>query len=175
MTWRGLVVVLVLSRACPPAFALGPGRPVRQGSPAARRARTPGAAKTPIDEFEQMPPGEQQRALDRLPPAQRQKFQERINRFNRLAPQQQQTLRSLYNRLHQLPSERQEAVRGAIQRFSRQPPERQQAMRDELRGMAALSQQDREARMAGPEFKKRFSGKEQGIVRDMAPLLPPAN
>jgi len=27
--------------------------------------------------------------------------------------------------------------------------------------------------MASPEFRSKFSGKEQGIVRDMSELLPP--
>ena len=167
MGWRELVLILALSSAGQPAFARGPRRAFGQERRAAR------TGQTPIDEFERMSPEQQQRALDRLPPGQRRKVQERIARFNRLPPPQQRTLRNLYNRLHQLPPERQDAVRKAINRFSRQPPERQDALREELRGMGALSEQGREARMASRDFKNRFSGKEQGIVRDMAPLLPP--
>jgi hypothetical protein len=147
-------------------------------SPAAFARRPPGAhsdragPKTPIDEFERMSPEQQQRALNRLPPGQRQKLQEQLQRFNRLPPEQQQTLRNLYNRLHQLPRDQQESVRKAINRFSEQSPARQQAMRDELRSMAALTQQDREARMASREFRNSFSRREQGIVKDMTPVLP---
>jgi len=140
--------------------------------PGARAGGKAPAATTPIDEFERMPPAEQQRALERLSPGQRQKLQERLRRFNQLPPEQQQTLRNLYNRLHQLPASQQQSVRKAINRFSNQVPDRQRAMRDELRSLAALPEQDREARMASQEFRNRFNRREQGIVRDMLPVLP---
>ncbi len=119
-----------------------------------------------------MSPEQQQRALERLPPGQRQKLQERLQRFNQLPPEQQRTLRNLYNRLHQLPANQQESVRKAIDRFSKQAPDRQQAVRDELRAIAALPEHDRKTRMASPEFRNQFSRREQGIVKDMLPLLP---
>jgi hypothetical protein len=119
-----------------------------------------------------MSPEEQQRALNRLPPEQRQRLQERLQRFHQLPEEQQRALRNLYNRLHQLAPKQQESVRKAIYRFSEQAPDRQQALRDELRAMAGLSEQDRKTRMAGQEFRQNFSRREQGILRDMTPLLP---
>ena len=102
----------------------------------------------------------------------REKLRERLQKFNELPAEQQQALKNLYNRLHQLPPERQEAVRGAVGRFSEQSPQRQRAMREELQNMANLSEQERQARIGSSEFRKKFNRKEQGIVRDMAPLLP---
>jgi hypothetical protein len=128
--------------------------------------------KTPIDDFERMSPEQRQRGLNRLPPAQRTKLEERLQRFHQLPPEQQRALRNLYNRLHELPTNQQESVRKAINRFSDQAPKRQQAMREELRSMAALPAPDREARMASQEFRQNLSRREQGIVRDMLPLLP---
>ena len=128
-------------------------------------------SKTPIDEFEMLPPDQQRRELDRLPRAQREKLQQRLQHFNELPPEQQRALRNLYNRLHQLPPERQDAVRKAVRKFSDQPADRQSAIRDELRGMAGLSEEDRKARTRSPEFKSKFSKKEQEIVRDMAELV----
>jgi len=141
--------------------------------PAARSEREGRAGpKTPVDEFERMSPEQQQRALESLPPGQRKKLQERLQRFNQLPREQQQTLRDLYNRLHQLPLNQQETVRRAINRFSGQAADRQRAMRDELRSMAASQAKDREARMASQDFRNGFSRREQGIVRDMLPVLP---
>jgi uncharacterized protein DUF3106 len=128
--------------------------------------------KTPIDEFETMSPEQQRKALERLPPDQRQKLQERLKKFNSLPPEQQQALKTLYNRLHQLPPERQEAVRKAINKLSEQAPSRQQAMRSELRTMTALPPQERQAHLTSPDFRSRFNKKEQDILRDMSPLLP---
>lgn len=144
----------------------------RPPAPQSARSGATTPAITPIDEFERMSPDQQQRALARLPPGERQKLQQRLDRFRQLPEAQQRTLRNLYNRLHQLPGSRQESVRKAINRFSEQAPGRQQAMRDELRSMAALPERDREARMASPEFRGTFSRREQGILRDMLPVLP---
>jgi len=119
-----------------------------------------------------MPPEQQQRALNRLPPSERQKLQQRLQRFQQLPRAQQATLRNLYNRLHQLPASQQESVRKAINRFSGQSPDRQQAMRDELRSLAMLPEQARAQRITSQEFRQTFSRREQGIVRDMLPLLP---
>ena len=130
-------------------------------------------ARTPIDEFETMSPQQRQKALDRLPPDQRQRLQERLDRFNQLPPEQQQALKNLYNRLHELPPERQDAVRNSINKFSQQPPERQQSIREELRNMAGMSAEQRKAQVSSPEFKQKFNKKEQEIVRDMSEMLPP--
>jgi Protein of unknown function (DUF3106) len=150
-------------------------RGARGGARAPRGTQTEAGQnqqKTPIDEFETMPPDQQQKALNRLPPAQRRQLQERLQRFNALPPEQQQTLKTLYNRLHQLPPQRQEAVRKAINRFSQQAPDRQQALREELRNVAALPPQQRQAHMSSPDFRARFTKKEQDILRGMSPLLP---
>jgi hypothetical protein len=127
---------------------------------------------TPIDEFERMSPQEQQQALARLPAAQRQSIEQRLRKFNQLPPDQRQTLRNLYSRLHQLPPRQQEAVRKAIDRFSKQPPDRQQAIRDQLRSLAALPEPERGAHLTSDDFRRDLGRKEQGIVRDMLPLLP---
>jgi len=156
----------------PTAYAqnrrMGGNRPKQQ-----RPEKPAKPAKTPIDEFQRMSPDEQQKALERLPPAQRQKLQERLQQFNKLPAEQQRTLKTMYSRLNDLPKERQEGVRQSMNKFVQEPPERQQAMRDELKGMAAMSATDRSAHMSSPDFKSKFNKKEQDMVRDMSELLPP--
>lgn len=174
MRWRGCVPLTALLFLCvnlaPGAFAQGRrgamGR-VRPDKPA-RQVR-----RTPIEEFRTMSPDQQQRALDRLTPQERQRLQERLKKFDQLPAGQQRSLNNLYNRLHGLAPERQDAVRESINNFSRLPAPRQQAMREELRGMVGLSDKDRQARMSTPEFQEKFSKEEQGILRDMSEVLPP--
>jgi hypothetical protein len=158
------------------ALGLTPPAQGRQGGPKSSKSRAekaPKNAETPIDEFMRMSPEEQREALDRLPPGQRMRLQQRLERFNQLPPPQQQNLRKMYDRLNQLPSDRQKAVRKSLNQFSQEPPDRRQAMRQELRSMSQLKAEDREARIAAPEFRKKFSDKEQRIVRDMSELVPP--
>jgi hypothetical protein len=134
--------------------------------------KSPRNSGTPIDDFLHMTPEEQREALDRLPPSQRMRLQQRLDKFNRLPAQQQQRLRSMYDRLNQLSPARQNLVRRSLNEFSQQPADRRQAMRQELRKLAPLGPKDREARMAGPEFRGKFSEKEQRIVSDMSDVLP---
>lgn len=156
-----------------------PGWPQKGGGHAMARAprEMPGAeprARTPIEEFERMPPEQQRRELARLPAAQRKRIEDQLRKFNQLPPEQRQTLNNLYSRLHQLPAYEQESVHHAIDRFSKLSMDRQRAIRGELRGLAPLSEQDRAARLKSGDFKHTFSRREQGIVRDMVPLLPDA-
>ena len=156
-----------------PAAAQGRRSGAIARPPSVQRQGRAGNDQTPIEEFETMSPAERQKALDRLPPEQRQKLQERLQRFNQLPPEQQQALKNLYNRLHQLPPDRQNAVRQSINRFSQLPPERQQAIRGELRTMASMSPDERKAHVSSPEFRRNFNKKEQEVTRDMSEVLPP--
>jgi hypothetical protein len=169
--WRGSIpalVFVVTLTSHPAGFAQG-----RRGAISRTpRAVPEQASRTPIDEFETMSPEEQQKALDRLPPEERQKVRQQLQRFKALPPEQQQALRNLYTRLHQLPPERKETVRRAVVRFSEQPPDRRQAIRNEFLNLANLLEPQRQTRMASAEFRATFNRKEQGIIRDMAPLLP---
>jgi hypothetical protein len=180
MRSRSILVPLVAAAALLPGLGFAPSAfaQARRGGmnrPKPPRPEKPAkpAKTTPIDEFQTMSPQERQKALERMPPAQRQKLEERLQKFNELPAEQQRTLKNMYTRLHELPSGRQDAVRKSMNQFFEQSPERRQAMREELKGISALPEQDRVARMASPEFRSKFNGKEQGIVRDMSELLPP--
>ena len=143
----------------------------RAGAPAKPPSAT--RAKTPIDLFETMSREEQRQALEQLPPAQRRKLQDRLDKFNQLPAEQQRDLKNLYNRLHRLPADRQNAVRKAIQTFSLQSADRRQAIREELRDLAAVPEPERPTRLASPAFLSKFNGQEREIVRAMSLLLPP--
>lgn len=129
--------------------------------------------RTPIEEFETMSPEQRQKALDHLAPDQRKKLQERLQKFNELPPEQQQALKNLYNRLHQLTPDQQNAVRQSITKFSQMPRDRQQAIRGELRNMATMSPEVRKTYVSTPEFRRKFSKKEQEITRDVSEVLSP--
>jgi len=169
-----MLIALLLGLGLAPSAGAQPRRGGMMRPPKPPRQEKPAkAAKTPIDEFQTMSPQDRQKALDRMPPAKRKKFEERLQKFNELPAEQQQTLKTMYNRLHELPPGRQDAVRKSMNQFSEQPVERRHAIRQELRGISGLPEQDRAARMASPEFRSKFSPKEQDIIRDMSELLPP--
>jgi len=135
-------------------------------------AASESGGNTPIDEFDRLSPEEQKQILARLPTEQRRRLEERLRQFKQLPFEQRQMLRNLYSRLHQLAPGQQETVHKAIDRFSKQPAESQQAIRDEVRLLSALPELDRASRVASKDFRQGLTRKEQGIVRDMLPLLP---
>jgi len=170
---RAMLVALLLGLGLASSAVGQPRRGGMMRPPKPRPEKPAKAAKTPIDEFQTMSPEERRKALDRMPPAKRQKLEERLQKFNELPAEQQKTLKTMYNRLHELPPGRQDAVRKSMNQFSEQPVERRHAIRQELRGIGELPEQDRAARLASPEFRSKFSPKEQDIIRDMSELLPP--
>jgi hypothetical protein len=131
-----------------------------------------GAAKTPIEEFERMPQGERQHALEQLPPKQREQVQQRLQQYDQLPLEQRQQIQAQLQRLHQLPADKQEQVRNSIRKFSDQPADRKQALRQELGELGPLSPADRKAHFNSPEFKKKFSKDEQDMLKHMSELLP---
>src|SRR5215472_845104 len=172
MRYRGFISAIAAIAMCvsfaSPVAAQGRRGGTARPMPPPRQGRGPGAVergdRTPIEEFETMSPEQQQRALNRLPAEQRQRLQERLQKFNQLPPEQQRALKNLYNRLHQLPPDKQDAVRKSINNFSKQTPERQQAIREELRSIAGMSPDGRKNHVSTPEFRKKFNKKEQEIV-----------
>lgn len=181
MRWSHSIPAVIATAAVLASMPLGLAQTRHGGASPAPRASVPAQPapprstpipQTPIDEFETMSPQQRQRALSGLPPAERERLRQRLQKFNDLPPEQQQALKSLYSRLHQLPPERQEAVRKAVNRFSQQSPERQQVVREELQNLAMLAEPERQERLHSSAFRKKFSRKEQGILRDMVPLLP---
>jgi hypothetical protein len=64
-------------------------------------------------------------------------------------------------------------VRNAWQELGRQSPKRKQALRDELRSLSDLPAGERQTRLTSPEFRDKYSPKEQQILKDMSDALPP--
>jgi phage-related protein len=150
----------------------GGGAPGGGGNVSVHRPSAPAPEKTPIDEFERMPPEQQQKALAKLPPARRKKVEEQLAHLRSLPPEQRAMLRQTYSRLSELPPDRQQAVRKAFQKFGNQPGDRQQVIRSELKQLGELPADQRAARFTSPEFRKSYSRGEQQIIRDMSDLLP---
>jgi len=128
--------------------------------------------ETAIDEFERMPPDQQQKALAKLPADRRKKVEQQLAHLRSLPPEQRAMLRQTYGRLSELPPERRQAVRKSFEKFGNQPADRQQAIREELKQLGNLPADERAGRIKSQDFRKSFNHGEQQIIRDMADLLP---
>lgn len=135
-----------------------PERPARQNVP----------HNSPIERFKNMPSAERQRELSSLPAARAEELKRKLEQYDRMTPLQKQQAEWFSH----LPPERQEGVRKAFQKFQKEPPERQQLMRDELTRLAAMQEEERQARLASAEFQSRYSKSERQILTGIADSLP---
>ena len=165
-----------------PAPSLAQGRRSNRGA-RKQQARGPGHhAGEWLRQYKDMPPAQQQQALDNdpqfrnLPPERQQKLRDQLQRFSslpqdrqqrildrmetweHLTPQQKEQAKQLFSQLKDLPPERRQMVQGAIDNLRNMPPDqRQQAI-------------------ASDRFKNQFSEQERGLLNGISQLpLAPAD
>lgn len=133
-----------------------------------RSAKTSPASPRPtvLDRLEQMSPAERRRALAKLPPARRQRLQERLARYEGLSPNERNRLRQQLRRFRALAPDKQAAIR----KFNNLPPERRRALRQEANGLNRLSESSRQERMSSTAFHAQYSPEEEQMIRGLTDL-----
>jgi hypothetical protein len=131
-------------------------------------ARTSPASLRPtiLDRLEQMSPAERRRALAKLPPARRQRLQERLARYERLSPNERSRLRQQLRRFRALAPDQQAAIR----KLNNLPPGRRRTLRQEANGLNRLSESSRRERMSSPAFHAEYSLEEEEMIRGLMDL-----
>ncbi len=152
-----------------PAHAQARGR---ANKPAGKKNANGELGPAPIEQLRNMSPEERRRFLDSLPPARRQRLQQRLNQYEQLPPQERQRLQRTYEKFQQLTPERQEAMRQGFRGFSQLPPDRRQALREEMRNLRSMSPAERRKRVDSREFREQYSSEERGIMDQMTQLAP---
>ena len=133
--------------------------------------------------YQNMPPGEQERALQndpgfrRLTPEHQQMLRQRLQHFSSLPPQQQQrVLNRMETWEHLTPQQKQQAreVHGQLQQL---PPDRRRMVTTAVHDLSAMPPQQREQIIDSNRFKVMFSPQEREIMRGASklPLAPPEN
>lgn len=176
LTLAGIFLACSTSILTPTALGQG-RRGISMGrNPATARPerlpKTPKSTRTPLDEFQRMSPQERQKALDKLPADRAEKLRKQLQEYSKLTPEQQAVAKEQLQMFHNLPPERQQAMRKVFNQFLRQPSDRQQAMRQELNQLRDMPEADRQARLASPDLKSRFSKNEHKMLEEMSGLLP---
>jgi hypothetical protein len=173
-----------------PAPVYHPPPPPQQRRPPAYQPPRPGQAQVRpqpgghagdwLRRYKDLPPAEQERALQndtgfrRLPPAQQQQLRERLQHFSGLPPQQQ--LRML-NRMetweHLTPGQKQQA-RQIFGQIKQLPPDRQRAVGTAIHDLRPMTPEQRERIINSDRFKGMFSDQEREMMRGATrlPLAP---
>ena len=146
----------------------GRGAPARNGAGAPRMYNP----LNPVQRFLNMTPEEQQRVMEKAPPAQRARLQEALDRWNARPEAQKQNAYRMYQSLSKLPPDQQALVQHEINAFTKLPDERIKPVRQELIHLLRTPADQRPARFSSPEFTQKFSPEEQRILKNLSTTLP---
>jgi hypothetical protein len=141
-----------------------------KGAPAPPRINVP---LNPVQRFLMMTPEEQERVLEKAPPAEQGRLRQAIDRFNQLTPQQRARVIQQYKAMSALPPAQQALLTRQMNAFNKLPDERRGPMRRELLSLLGMSPAGRESRLSSEDFKSRYSPDEQQMLRDLAWNWPP--
>lgn len=131
--------------------------------------------------YKDLPPDEQERALEndpafrRLTPEKQQRLRQRLQHFSNLPPQEQlQMLNRMETWEHLTPEQKQEA-RQIFGQMRQIPPDRQRMVTTAVRDLRAMPPDQRETVINSERFKGMFSEQERTMMREAArlPLAPP--
>jgi hypothetical protein len=133
--------------------------------------------------YKNVPPGEQERALQsdpafrQLPPERQQMLRERLQHFSGLPPEQQQRMLDRMETWEHLTPEQKQQAREIHSQLQQLPQERRGMVTTAVRHLSAMPPEQRERIINSERFKNMFSPQEREIMSGAAklPLAPPEN
>jgi len=158
----------------PPAY-----QPPLPGQPLARPQPT-GHAGDWLRRYKDLPPSEQERALQndpgfrRLSPQRQQQLRQRLQHFSGLPPQQQLRMLNRMETWEHLTPEQKQQARQIFGQIKQLPPDRQRAVGTAIHDLRAMSPEQRERVINSERFKGVFSDQEREMMRGATrlPLAP---
>ena len=148
--------------------------------PAQGRPRQQGHAGDWLRRYKDMPPAEQERALQndpafrRLAPEQQQILRQRLQRFSDLPPQQQLHILNRMETWEHLTPEQKQQARQIFNQMRQLPPDRQRQVTTAVRDLRSMPPDQRESVIDSDRFKGMFSDQEREMIRGASrlPLAP---
>jgi len=149
-------------------------KPTKAEKQAARQAAKAAAApRAPIfNRLAEMSPEERAAALAKLPPAQRQRIEQRLENFARQSPEQQARALDQQRRLMALPPERRMQARQSLRELRDTQPPRRGVIRQELQKLGSMTDEQRTEYMNSRPFRERFSESEIRMMSDLRGIVP---
>ena len=185
-TWLGAALVLAVVIPLPCLgqrgfHAVPPARPAYQAArPRAQVVRPPGHAGDWLRRYKDLPPAEQERALQndpgfrRLSPERQQLLRQRLQHFSSLPPQQQLRVLNRMETWEHLTPEQKQQARQIFGQMQQLPPDRRRMVMTAVRDLRAMPPDQRERIIDSDRFKGMFSDQERGLMRGATrlPLAP---
>ena len=152
--------------------------PQRMSEPPA--PRQPGHAGDWLRRYKDLPPDEQEKALQndsnfqKLSPARQQVLRERLQRFSSLPPQQQLRVLNRMETWEHLTPEQKQQARQVYKQMQQLPPDRRRLVHKAIDDLRAMPPDQREQIIRSDRFKGTFSEPERDLMRGATrlPLAP---
>ena len=159
-----------------------PEKPLPQQPNAARLGarNVPAGQNVPpqwMERLQKLPPAEQERFMTNnerfrnLPPEQKAQIRDRLHEFRQLSPEERQKLRERADVWEKIPLEQRQRVRQEIlPRWKQMSPDRREEIKHRLNALNGLSEQDRAAKLRDPNFVRGLDSSEQDMLRNLSNL-----
>ncbi len=134
-----------------------------------------------LREYKDLPPDEQEKALQsdpdfrRLSPARQQKLRDRLQTFSSLPPQDQIRMLNRMETWEHLTPEQKQQARQVYREMQQLPPDRRRLVHKAIDDLRAMPADQREQIINSDRFKGTFSDQERELMRGAThlPLAPP--
>jgi hypothetical protein len=123
-----------------------------------------------LKEHANLPPQEQEKALEKDPdyqklPAQRQEqLKERLRRFNNLPPEQRERMINRMEKIEQLPPDKRQLLQQSMSQLAFLPQDRRQMIRKAYHNLREMSPEERERVINSDRFKSTLNENERSIL-----------
>src|SRR5271154_5572584 len=131
-----------------------------------------------MERHSNLPPAEQQRALENepgfrdLPPQTQQAMRDRLTQLNNMSPEQRRRVLERTEEMEHLTPPQRQQVRGALEQFRGLPPDRQRLVGRAFRDLREMPQPQRDALLNSDRFRGQFSDQERNTLSSLLAVDP---
>ena len=179
VVWLGAVVAVCADQTKPPP----PKNPPAAAKPApkAQPNNAGGVPKgrpslpnpdNPIDRLLRMSPEQRERAIEKFPPKQQDNFRKRFENFDKQTEAQKQRQLQHLDEFWTLPPDKQKLVRDQMNAFKALPEDRLAVVKQAYVMLSRMTPEERNERLAKPQFRSRFSSAELQILSVLPEYYP---
>lgn len=130
-----------------------------------------------MERLQKMEPADQERFMNNnerfrsLPPERKAQIRARLHEFRQLSPEQRQQLRTRASVWEKIPAEKRQHVRQELlPKWKNMAPDRRAEIKRRLNALNGLSDDERTARLNDPDFVRGLNPNEQAMLRDLSDL-----
>ena len=175
-----LPVLGVAQKAAPRPMPPRPAPVPQQHMSQPQVPRQQGHAGDWLRRYKDVPPDEQEKALQndpnfrKLSPARQQALRDRLQHFSNLAPQQQLRVLNRMETWEHLTPEQKQQARQVFGQMQQLPPDRRRLVHKAIDDLRAMPPDQREQIISSDRFKGMFSDQERDLMRGATrlPLAP---